>query len=120
MQKLFETNLSVQTNKAKLNSISGLLNKYEAEFSKLPAQSIEMARLERARKSNEKLYLALEEKYQESLVNESSQLGSVIIIDKAQIATSPYKPNRRLIILDRMYPWISIGNWFRFVEKFHG
>jgi tyrosine-protein kinase Etk/Wzc len=118
LQRLFETNLSVQTNRAKLNSISGLLSKYETEFSKLPAQSIEIAKLERVKLSNEKLFLALEEKYQESLVNESSQLGSVIIIDKAQISTGPSKPNRRLMVLAGCFLGLALGIGFASLRSF--
>ena len=80
-QKFIETSIELQSTNAKTGSLSALLSKYERDFSKIPAQSLELARLERARKSNEKLFLALEEKFQEALVNERAQLGNVNIVD---------------------------------------
>lgn len=116
-QKYFELNIEAQTQKAKLASISKMLAKYEKEFSNLPAHTIELARLERDRKSSEKLYLALEEKYQEALVNERAQLGNVNIIDKARVNTKPSKPNRLLIIVVGSLMGLVIGISFAFLRN---
>ncbi|MCU0373293.1 MAG: hypothetical protein MUE56_08645, partial [Ignavibacteria bacterium] len=74
-QKIIHESLLSNSLKAKMKTVEGVLSKYEVEFNKLPEQSIELAKLERIRKSNEKLYLALEEKYQEATINERSRLG---------------------------------------------
>ncbi|MGB9695797.1 MAG: GumC family protein [Ignavibacteria bacterium] len=116
-QKYFELNIETQTDKARLASISKMLGKYEREFSTLPAHTIEVARLERERKSSEKLYLALEEKYQEALVNERAQLGNVNIVDRARLATKPSKPNRPLIIVVGSLIGLVIGISFAFVRN---
>jgi capsular exopolysaccharide synthesis family protein len=116
-QKFFELNIETQTEKAKLASITKMLGKYEREFSSLPAHTIELARLERDRQSNEKLYLALEEKYQEALVNERAQLGNVNIIDMARFATKPSKPNRPLIIIVGSLMGLVIGISFAFLRN---
>ncbi len=47
----------------------------------------------------EKLYLLLEEKYQEALINEQSTTGSVLVLNQARVPKEPAKPNRKLIIL---------------------
>jgi capsular exopolysaccharide synthesis family protein len=117
-QKFLEVNIDIQATKTKLNSLSKLLQKYESEFTKLPSQSIELARLERQRKSNEKLYLALEEKYQEALINERAQLGNVNIVDKASVPTKPSKPNRSLILVIGTILGFMLGISFAFLRNY--
>lgn len=117
-QKFIETGIELQSTKARTNSLTNLLSKYEKDFSKIPSQSIELARLERSRKSNEKLFLALEEKYQEAMVNERAQLGNVNIIDKAILPVKPSKPNRPLIVSIGSVLGLLLGIGFAFLRNY--
>ncbi len=117
-QKFIEIGIDLQSNLAKVNSLKNLLIKYEKEFSKIPSQSIELARLERERKSNEKLFLALEEKYQEAMVNERAQLGNVNIIDRALLPLKPAKPNRILILSIGSIIGLILGIGFAFIRNY--
>jgi tyrosine-protein kinase Etk/Wzc len=118
LTKLFETNLSLQTAKARQNIVAKLLGKYESDFAKLPTQSLEYARLDRARKSSEKLFTLLEEKYQEALVNERSQLGNAMVIDVALMPGGPTKPNRKLIIIAGCLMGLALGIGFSFLRNY--
>lgn len=117
-QKYLDINIEVQGNKAKVSSLNKLLAKYEKEFTKLPSQSLELARLERVRKSNEKLYLTLEEKYQEALINERAQLGNANIIDAALLPMSPAKPNRQFIVTIGSILGLALGIGFAFLRNY--
>ncbi len=97
--EVLKLDLEVQSAKAKANQLKEVVRGYEARFNKLPVQSIEYARLERNRLSNEKLYLLIEEKYQEAVISEKSIPSNVQVIDAAVIPTIPSKPNRTLIVL---------------------
>ena len=65
---------------------------------KLPKNAIELAKLKRNSEALEKLYLQVEQRYQEAIINEQSQPGNVLIIDAARIplrpSTNPKYPKR--------------------------
>ncbi|HQY21321.1 MAG TPA: polysaccharide biosynthesis tyrosine autokinase [Ignavibacteria bacterium] len=117
-QKLLEAGVGVQSYEAKVNTLSNMLLKYEDQFSKLPTQSIEYAKLERNRKATEKLYLILEEKYQEAKINERIKLGTVLVIAPGIIASKPSKPNRMLIIFMGTLLGLGLSIAFVFTKNY--
>ncbi|MDZ4713515.1 MAG: polysaccharide biosynthesis tyrosine autokinase [bacterium] len=117
-QRVIEANVGVQSYSAKVNSLSRMLTKYEDQFSKLPAQSIEFAKLERNRKATEKLYLILEEKYQEAKINERIKLGTVLVIAPGIIAAKPSKPNRTLIVFMGLVLGLTASLGYAFTRNY--
>jgi len=115
--KFFDAKLLNDQNKIKENLLRGYQSKYQDKFNKLPAQSIEYANLERERKSNEKLYLMLLEKFQEALINEESQPNTVKIIDYGKVPRSPSKPNRLLIITIGLIIGLGLGYGFALLRN---
>lgn len=98
-QKIFEEQIKFQAHEASFNKLNGFLSGYENRFNSLPEKTIGLARLQREQMANEKLYLLLEEKYQEALINEQSTTGSVLVLNFARTPKEPAKPNRKLIVL---------------------
>lgn len=117
-ENIMLNNLKANSLRTKVKSIQDVLGKYEVEFNKLPAQSIEYAKLERVRKSNEKLYLALEEKYQEATINERSRLGYASMLDPGVDSVGPVSPNRNLILLTGTIIGIALGIIFAFTRNY--
>ncbi len=117
-QKLIEEEVKYQGLKSSVNELQTLLSKLEREFNSLPASSIEIARLERERLANEKLYLLVEEKYQEAQINEQATPGNVLIIDEARRATEPSKPNRKLIVLIGLVLGLGFGFSYAFIRNY--
>ena len=93
-QKIFEEEINYQSLSASHNSLSNVLNNYEAEFNQLPSSTLEFARLERQRLAEENLYNILNAKYQEAQLNEQATPGNVFILNKAYPSINPSKPNR--------------------------
>ncbi|MCE1165389.1 MAG: polysaccharide biosynthesis tyrosine autokinase [Bacteroidetes bacterium] len=117
-EKIFDGTLKSGSIQTKIKSVGEILKKYEAEFDKLPSQSMELAKLERSRKSNEKLYLALEEKYQEATINERSRLGYAELLDPGYDSVGPVSPNRNLILMTGVVIGIALGLGFAFTRNY--
>lgn len=115
--KYFDAKLLNDQNTIRENLLKSYRNTYQEKFNKLPAQSIEYANLERERKSNEKLYLMLLEKYQEALINEESQPNNVKIIDYGKVPKAPAKPNRPLIITIGLLIGVALGYGFALLRN---
>jgi tyrosine-protein kinase Etk/Wzc len=116
--EVLKLDLEVQSARAKANQLKDVVKSYEARFNRLPVQSIEYARLERNRLSNEKLYLLIEEKYQEAVISEKSIPSNVQIIDAAIVPIQPSKPNRRLIIIVGFIVGLGLAAGYVFLTKY--
>ena len=79
---------------AQRGRLSERLGQYEADLQRIPAQSIELAQLQRERLAREQLYGALEANLQEARVAEQSQLGYAQTIRPAFVAEEPFAPSR--------------------------
>lgn len=117
-RNLIESSITAKKLKSRIGSLGGVLNFYESKFDLLPAQSIELAKLERVRNSTEKLYLILEEKYQEATINERSRLGNAFIIDPGFDNYGPVKPDRPRIVIFGGVIGLLIGIAFAFLRNY--
>ncbi|MBZ0184124.1 MAG: polysaccharide biosynthesis tyrosine autokinase [Melioribacteraceae bacterium] len=116
--KKLEEEVKYNAYKASYNELDKIVKNYERRFNQLPERTIDLARLQREREAYEKLYLLVEEKYQEALINEQSTPGNVIIVDQARRATKPSKPNRMLIVLVGIVLGTGMGLGFAFVRNY--
>ena len=112
--KILESKLSLTSLNEKNKIISRILSKYENEFNQLPEKTIEYAKLERNQKSLEKLYLILEEKFQEASINERARIGNAFILDPGIENIGPVGPNRLKIILIGVAIGLMLGVGFAF------
>ena len=117
-QKVFETELKYQSLLTSHQQIGSVVNNYEEKFNNLPGRTLDLARLERERAVFEKLYLTLEEKYQEVLINEQSIPGNVFIMNYAYPPLAPAKPNRPLIIIFGIIIGFSFGFGFIYLKDY--
>ena len=117
-QKLVEEEINNHSLKIKLSEIQAIIDKYDVNFYKLPKKSIELAQFERKRESLKQLYLLVDNKYQEAMINELSQPGNVHIIGMGQIPDLPAKPHRILIIMVGFIAGLSCAFFFLLVKNY--
>lgn len=117
-QRILDAKLLSQSYSVKSNLLSPVLRRYETEFSRLPSESIELAKLERDRTSTEKLYLILEEKYQEASINERARLGNALILDPGSENFGHVKPNRKMIVIIGSLIGLGLGFVYAFGRNY--
>lgn len=117
-QKTFEEEVNYRSLAESYNSFSNVIGSYEQEFNKLPASTLEYARLERKRLAEESLYNTLVEKYQEALLNEQATPGNVLIMNSAFASNSPSEPNRVFIILMGLVIGLGCALGFVYVRNY--
>ncbi|HSP89141.1 MAG TPA: polysaccharide biosynthesis tyrosine autokinase [Ignavibacteriaceae bacterium] len=117
-QKVFDEEVKYQTLLTSHNQLGQVLGHYEEKFNNLPTRTLDLARLERERAVFEKLYLTLEEKYQEALINEQSIPGNVMVMNIAWAPGNPSKPNRLFIILLGLIAGIGIGLGYIYIKHY--
>lgn len=117
-KNVIEEEIKSRSLEIKVKNLGEIVNSYDSKFSQLPKSAIEYARLQRSRESLEKLYILVEEKYQEAVINEQSQPGNVIIIDVARRPDKPAKPNRLLIVLVGTILGLGFGLGYAFLRNY--
>ena len=96
--RLTETEVALRGHRSRIGAVQGRIAQYEAELSRIPSQTVELARLVRERESAERLALGLDQRLQEARVAESAELGYAEIIDSASVPRRPVAPNRRRMV----------------------
>ncbi|MBN2012337.1 polysaccharide biosynthesis tyrosine autokinase [candidate division KSB1 bacterium] len=109
MQRKIELEATLQALKPKVESLSEILRKYNAELESIPEKSLRLARLERAAKLDEKITLMMKEKYEESRITEVGQLGNVRIIDPAKAPLYPIKPKTKMNLILGIILGLGLG-----------
>jgi capsular exopolysaccharide synthesis family protein len=108
-QRLLETDIEMQGLRYRKAAVEESLERFERLFNRLPRVTMEYARLQRARTSSEQLYLMVEQRYNEAIITEQSEFGSVEIIDRAQVPSSPVGPNLRLNLIVGLFLGAGLG-----------
>ncbi|MCX6601306.1 MAG: polysaccharide biosynthesis tyrosine autokinase [bacterium] len=121
-QQLFEnllsTDVEIKALTARAEALREVMQNMDYELERLPQKTLVLARLTRDREVNEKLYLMLTDKYEETRIAEAGKSANVQIIDAAKPSTKPISPNKKLNILLSMLFGLAIGVGIAFFLEF--
>ncbi len=113
--------LKLETQKISLNArvkeYKKLNDHYLSQLETLPRQNIDFIRLKRTQQVNEKLYIMMKEKYEESRINEASKIGSIYVIDKAIPNIDPIKPKKKMNVLIGAILGLGLGIAIAFIKE---
>jgi tyrosine-protein kinase Etk/Wzc len=91
--KISDSRMQLQSMEVRRNALVNSIEQNEARFQKIPKMNIDYARLQRAKMTLEKVYTAVEEKYQSALIAEQSEFGYVDILQRAVPPVTHLYPN---------------------------
>jgi len=95
-----------------------LVDQYNDRLNQLPERSLEFARLERDRQVNEKYYILMKTKYQETRITEASKISNIRIVDPAIPPEKPVKPKKKMNLLLGMFLGLGLGVGIAFVREY--
>jgi capsular exopolysaccharide synthesis family protein len=108
-QKVIEQQIELDGLAARERALSAVISSYEDQFGRIPQKSIDLARHQRARLSSEKLYLLVEEKFNEASITEKSEFGYVDIVDPAIVLIKPVSPKVLLNLIVGVVLGLGLG-----------
>lgn len=119
---LFSSKIEVETElrslEPKVEAFGRIVEEYNTQLDSLPAKKLQLARLSRSAQVAEKLYIMLQEKYQESRITEVGQLGNVRIIDAAKEPEYPIVPKKKLNLVLGFIIGLGLGIAIAFAMEF--
>ena len=109
-REIAQGRITINGLEAKINSLNDRLAEYRAKLERIPRQSIQLAQMQRARQSAEKLYTFVIEKLQETRIREQSELGYAEVLQPAWIPEFPFKPNTRRNLVLGLFLGVLLGS----------
>jgi capsular exopolysaccharide synthesis family protein len=116
--ELLSTDIEIKALTARAEALREVMQNIDFDLERLPQKTLLLARLTRDRELNEKLYLMLNQKYEENRIAEAGRSASVQIVDQAKPSNAPVRPNKKLNILLGMLFGLSIGVGIAFLLEF--
>ena len=118
VNKIFEVEVDKHSLEARVNALEKVVDRFDQQLEALPQKSLELARLARNAKLNEKIYIMLREKHQESQITEAGVIGNVRIIDSAKPPKFPIKPRKKLNLILATMVGLGLGIGISFLIEY--
>ena len=97
-RKLVELKIEKSQEQAQSKVLDERLATYKANFDKVPANMIQLARLKRKVSMNEQLYTTIAQQASEMALWEQTQSGLGQVVDYGNLPSKPVKPQKELIV----------------------
>ncbi len=113
--RILQQEIALGSTEAQKKELDRVVQQYDGDFSRIPKQYIELAKLDRTEKSREKLFLLIQDSYQQAQIAEQSQFGYVQIVDPAVPPQKPVSPKVPLNLTLGILLGLALGVGWVFV-----
>ncbi len=108
-EKIATTLIELNIADSRANALASSIEDYSVQLSVLPDRELELARLERNYRLNEKIHTMLVEKFEDAKISMQAKIANVRILEEARKPSSPIKPNVRMNYLVGLVIALGIG-----------
>lgn len=119
MEEIVNLEIEVQTFQAQEQVLEQINKEYEKELKSVPEKELILARLEREKEVNNKLYIMLTEKREEARIKEAEKFANIKVLDPPIMPDKPIWPKKLLnLILGLFFGIILSSGIIIFLEYF--
>lgn len=116
--KILDIETQIKGLRAKINALQKVVNDYEQALTKLPSQSLELARLVRQMEVDKQTYILMTTKLEETRISEAGQRENVQILDEAILPDIPIKPKKKLNLMLGALIGLGLGIGLTFLLEY--
>jgi tyrosine-protein kinase Etk/Wzc len=109
VEKISLALIDLNVAESKVNALGKTLDEYNLEMTLLPDKEIELARLERNYRLNEKIHTLLVEKYEDAKIAVQAKLANIRLLEESTLPGRPIKPNKRMNYLIGLIIGLGLG-----------
>jgi len=115
LQESVTLEANLKAYEAQVRALTKILNDYDTKIQRLPEMELQLARLVRDVKTNEKIYTMLLEERERTRIVEAQNRGNLRLIDAPEMPTSPFRPRKKLNLMIGFLIGLIIGSLMVFV-----
>ncbi len=116
--KILDTETQIKGLRAKITALQNVVKDYDTELSRLPSQSLELARLVRKLEVDQKTYGIMLERLEETRIQEAGQKGNIKELDRAILPVFPISPKKKLNLMLGALIGLGLGIGLTFLLEY--
>ncbi len=116
--KILELETNIKGLQAKIAALQDVVNSYERQLAYLPKQALELARLKRQVEVDQRTYMLMTEKLEETKITEAGQNENIRILDRPEMPELPIKPKKKLNLLLGAILGLGLGIGLTFLREY--
>ena len=118
LERIYGLMVEVEADSSRARALGEVVRQYEERLKQVPEKSLQLARLKRAFEVNEKIYIMMKERLEETKITEAGRIGNVFLVDPAREPLYPVKPKKKLNLLLAAIVGLGMGLGVAFLMEY--
>ena len=118
LERIYSLMVEVEADSSRARALEKIVRQYEERLKQVPEKSLQLARLRRAFEVNEKIYIMMKERLEETKITEAGRIGNVFLVDPAREPLYPVKPKKKLNLLLAAIVGLGMGLGVAFLMEY--